>query len=133
MLVFLALSADSAARVKELGYVPFDIFESKWPQHYAKKWIPLAPSREEAIRSFKAAGTYTGNGCELLQVAFPDETWFALTSTNCVVPNPGWKRCGSDHTDRRGHWLWCRVPLAHQNPYFPHAAFDDAWESVEVS
>ena len=132
MFVFVALSPESAALVKELGYVAFKIFETKWPEHYAQKWIPLAPSKEEAMRALKAVGVDAAH-VELLRISFSDEAWGSLRSAGHVVPNPGWKRSGRDKTDRRGHWLWCRVPRSCEDPYIPLSAFDHTWESEETS
>ena len=127
MKVFLAFSAQTAEGLREAVMVPFEVYRDQWPAHYHKKWIPLAPSEEEALRRYRASASYTSGVTWVLTVTIPDEIWEEMRRTDTVVPNPGSNRMGPEYTDTVGHWPYGRVPKTQEDPIFPLWKFDHMW------
>ena len=94
----------------------FDAFAEHWPANFSQKWIPLAPSADAAGESWQTSPAYKPGYVVLLEIHVPEDTWKMWLKRQQVVPNPGWKRSGESHTERKGHWLYGRVPKDKDDP-----------------
>ena len=121
MPVYLAFSREAADSVRNAGEVTWGLYAPAWPAHYHKKWIPLAPSVEQAVRRFREATG--GEPAWALKVGVPDSLWRDAT----IVWNPGHRRSGADYTDTEGHMLYGRVTRDRADPVFVFRDLGHDW------
>jgi hypothetical protein len=132
-IICLAFMGNTADTVFNTSTVDWAEFAALWPRHFHKKWIPFAPSLEEALRSFSESAASHHGTVWVLHVQVPLPIWELLITTGHMVPNPGPRRQGSMFTDREGHWLYGRVPKDDvANPIFDFRIFEHKWTEHEV-
>ena len=121
MKYYLALSSDKVAEAKNSNRISWSLFEKDWPDHYDKKWIPLAPSYEEALRRFHEI-LHEEPGA-VLAVELPPAMW----EEGVIVPNPGSRREGDSYTNTDGHFLYGRVHRTDADPVLYYLDYDNEW------
>ena len=118
MRVSIALPKARMDEALTSAQLHFSLFSDLWPSEYAQKWIPLAPSEEASVTSWRSSPGYQPGEVTVLTIHVPDETWEHWLRSGTVVDNHGWKRTGASHTPRRGHFLYGRVPKSEPDPVF---------------
>ena len=124
MRFFLAFDEAGAEVVKSTEEIAWSCFASRWPEHYHKKWIPLAPTKEEAVRRFYE--TSRRGRPFVLSIELPKE----LFDSGDIVKNPGSQRSGADYTDTAGHFLYGRVTRDMPDPVLRLPSGDYEWVEV---
>ena len=101
MEIFFAFHTESAEAIQDAGSLAWSTtYAEQWPNHFHKKWIPMAPSTKEACRSLRNSPAYQADEhVSVLQVNVPISTWNAWEENGTIVRNPGPRRKGNMHTD----------------------------------
>ena len=118
--IFLAFPPSVVDEIQREGRVEFKHYKENWPTRYNKKWIPVAPSAQEALRSWEESLAFEPGNVDVLEIKYPTDQWTMWRDSGIVVPNPGYRRKGASKTDREGHWLYNRLVCTDENdPVLP--------------
>ena len=134
MEIYLAFHNTFYALLRAAGAVAWsEIYEAVWPVDFNKKWIPLAPSEDEACRSLRESRAYNQNeDAWILHVTIPPDTWAEWEQNSTVVRNPGPTRTGDMYTDKVDHFLYGRTSLDQPHPFFRFDEYNHDWTPVTI-
>ena len=134
MEIFLAFHTVTAEMLRTTGIISWaNTYEVNWPTDFDKKWIPFAPSAQDACRALKESRAYRhGENAWVLKVIIPVDTWQQWERDGLVVNNLGYLRDGDSHTDREGHLIYGRVKRDQADPVFQFDTYDHEWDQYAI-